>query len=130
MRYKASYGPSELLDPSTNAWVPLTADLKSSLEADGTWNGRFSQPPPELDLDPGDAGPGFAIDSRMPGLMSEEELDRFGLGAVKVGARNFQTAADNLQGFDNTDGVLYKLIRETVAAVGPEVAVEMVLRLG
>jgi len=130
MRYKASYGPSELLDPSTNAWVPLTADLKSSLEADGTWNGRFSQPPPELDLDPGDAGPGFAIDSRMPGLMSEEELDRFGLGAVKVGARNFQTAADNLQGFDNTDGVLYKLIRETVAVVGPEVAVEMVLRLG
>lgn len=130
MRYKATYGPSELLDPSTNVWVPLTADLKSSLEADSTWSNRFSGPPPDLDIDPSNAGAGFSIDSQMPGIMSQEELDEFDLGAVKVAARTFQTTADNLQGFEDTEGILYRVVRETVATVGPEVAREMVLRLG
>lgn len=130
MRYKASYGPSELLDPSTNSWVPLTPELKYSLESDSAWNSRFSELPPGLDIDPNDTDPGFSIDSRMPGLMSEEELNGFDIGAVKVAARTFETTADNLQGFEDTEGVLYRLVKETVAAVGPEVAGEMVLRLG
>lgn len=83
MRYKGEYGPSELLDPATNRWMPLDEPLKKQLAEDPSAAIPSGGPVP-----PGDGDePGYSILSHMPGLMSPEELAAFDLGRVKVRLR-------------------------------------------
>ena len=165
MRYKGEYGPSELLDPATNRWMPLDETLKKQLAEDPS--AAIPSDPPGAGDDDGDddddddddydeeeeMAPGYSIQSRMPGLMPPEELAAFDLSRVKVRLRRtgreyvaevtptprcgvvvscrsdtlgLGFGQKNLQGFDRMQE-LYHCIRETVAAVGPQVASEMVM---
>jgi hypothetical protein len=112
MRYKGEYGPSELLDPDTNEWLPLTEELRKQLIEDPSWGGRFQ---PDSDCKDGqDRGPGFCIESGMPGLMSPSELDAFNIGQVRVRAYGVELEVEG--------EILRDLVKETVATVGAEVA--------
>jgi hypothetical protein len=128
MRYKGDYGPSEILDPDTNEWLPLTEELRKQLIEDPTWAGRF-----HLDNDSTeeqDRDPGFAIESGMPGLMPPSELDAFNIGDVRIRASGRNSTAKYLVGFEEEGGLVRNLVKETVAAVGPEVASGMIMTFG
>jgi hypothetical protein len=127
MRYKGDYGPAEILDPDTNSWLPLTEDLRKQLIADPTWGGRFHDSGSTEGQDP---DPGFAIDSGMPGLMPPEELEAFNIGDVRIRASGRESTAKYLVGFEEDGGIVRNLVKETVAAVGPEVARGMVMVFG
>lgn len=128
MRYKGEYGPSELLDPDSNDWLPLTEELKKQLIGDPTWGGRFQ--PDSRCTGEQDRDPGFCIESGMPGLMSPSELDAFNIGGVRIRASGRSSTAENLVGFEREGGLVRNLIKETVSAVGPEVASGMVMVFG
>ncbi|TGZ81358.1 hypothetical protein EX30DRAFT_306301, partial [Ascodesmis nigricans] len=86
MRYKSHYGPSELLDPSSNIYNALTPTLQSSLTSHHYFSPSDAAKGVDEDKaweaveDPweGEEGvmkPGWARRSRMPGLMEAEEVE-------------------------------------------------------
>ncbi|KAI5776603.1 arginine-tRNA-protein transferase [Geopyxis carbonaria] len=149
MRYKGEYGPSELLDPENNEWNELDKELKTLLDNNpycspsstnnpGTGNTRAKELAGETDgKDEDDQdeeeddgrqhSPGFVLKTKMPGVMTRQEINSFPVGQVRIKLGKTMARAGNLVGFNDKDGYLRKLLDETVAAVGPEVARDMIM---
>lgn len=98
MRYKAAYGPAEILDPATNTYNPLDDSLKSALAEHHYYSPSDAEKGINEDenwstiADPFDGqemmDPGWSWKSRMPGLMSREEVEKFNIARVmlKIGS--------------------------------------------
>ncbi|KAF8541020.1 arginine-tRNA-protein transferase [Trichophaea hybrida] len=147
MRYKGEYGPQEFLSPGNNEWIPLDDEIKKQLlenpasavtfnedkDDDETKKQLVENPASaatsnedednnEDEYDDKDPEPGFCIRSRMPGLMTADELETFSLGDVRIGLKDGGGSLWWLQ-----LSVLRTVIEETVAVVGPDVASEMIM---
>lgn len=172
MLYKGQYGPSDLLDPETYDWNPLDQDLKKLLSEskyvcpsatrarEQTGENKAMSETNEgvaKDMDgteeeehDEDESPGFVFESKMPGILTVQQLKAFDIGNVKIKVGKVQAQAkviacaqfhlvvqniepdrgtqQDLVGFENLSG-LHTIFRETVATVGMDVAREMVVVL-
>ncbi|KAF8245235.1 hypothetical protein K440DRAFT_556261, partial [Wilcoxina mikolae CBS 423.85] len=110
MRYKGEYGPQEFLSPGNNEWIPLDDEIKKQLlenpasavtfnedkdddemkkqPAEKPASAETSNDEDEDEDDDEDPEPGFCIRSRMPGLMTADELEAFSLGDVRIGLKD------------------------------------------
>lgn len=139
MRYKVEYQPQELLDPETNTFYPLDSTLMTQLSAHpyfspssssslSSTNATQHEVEDENDHD-NLCRPGFSIKSCMPGIMSSADLMAFDVLRIKVCVdRSTVTARELIRTTNATlSNEIKDIISETVAAVGANVAEEMVV---
>ncbi|KAL8943370.1 MAG: hypothetical protein Q9211_001009 [Gyalolechia sp. 1 TL-2023] len=160
MRYKNEYQPSYLLDPETYSWDPLDADYLARLSARKyvslSLERQLHLPPHKLtDIDklgldsegllrlreyqqevaPGGRSQSSALGSRMPGLMSLEEVEgMIDLGKWSLKYGNMLVHLEELSGWTTWDiqdpFSLKGAIAELAAALGPGLVSQLVLDLG
>ncbi|KAL9061978.1 MAG: hypothetical protein Q9206_000164 [Seirophora lacunosa] len=157
MRYKAQYQPSRILDLETYTWNLLDADHLARLSARNyvsMFLERQLHLPPhkitkmdELGLDEDsvvrlrdyqkecDPSWNSAFDAGMPGIMSLDEIrEELELGRWIFKCGNMLAHLENLQEWTSGDirdpASIKRVIAELAAALGPELAHQLVLNLG
>lgn len=115
MLYKGEYGPSELLDPETYEWNSLDEGLKKLLdeskyvcpsairagdgnktttEGIGITEGQDKNQDEAQDEDElVDPDPGFIFETKMPGILTDHQLEVFDIGNVNIKLGNVQAQA-------------------------------------
>ncbi|KAI4170367.1 MAG: hypothetical protein LQ343_004989 [Gyalolechia ehrenbergii] len=160
MRYKNQYQPSYLLDPETYSWDPLDADYLARLSARKyvslSVERQLHLPPHKLtgidklkldeesflrlreyqqEFGPDGSTRRGALGSRMPGLMSLEEVeDMIDLGKWTLKYGNMLLHLEDLRDWATWDihdpSSLKRAIAELAAALGPGLVSQLVLALG
>lgn len=116
MSYKGEYNPSDLLDPETYEWNPLDQNLKKLLDEskyvspsanrtrqqpgdgqvateadeDTTENVGVADEEGEISKDEADS---FIFDTKMPGLLTDQQLKAFDISNVKIKVAGVQARA-------------------------------------
>lgn len=147
MRYKSTYGPSQILDAHSNTWTPLTTALEENLKSHHYYSPSaaatgvvFPTTRPgatDGDEDSDSDGeqihpPGFLKESDMPGLATDKEMEEkeFEVGNMLLMVSKGKggiVPAFMLEKWKDEEWVVRKLVEEIVKAVGLEVAGRIVI---
>ncbi|KAI4188857.1 MAG: hypothetical protein L6R41_001878 [Letrouitia leprolyta] len=141
MRYKNQYQPSYLLDPETYTWDLLNADYLARLSLTdidqlGLDNESYTLLRDyQQEFGPGGRSQSSALGSRMPGLMSLEEVEeKIDLGKWTLKFGSMLVLLEDLRGWANWEihdpSSLKGAIAELAAALGPALVSQLVLDLG
>jgi hypothetical protein len=155
MWYKREYGPCHLLDPETYAWNLFDKNLErlldkhgyvgaSTIRSHGATGGddipeKAPGSTPSGDMteaggqdeseeeDEEEVPPGFVFSTKMPGIMTKQEIEDFDVRTLKFQLGDSKITTKELEELDLATYI--DVGTEVLATVGPDVAKSMVLSI-